>query len=152
MCSSRLEVRNVVWDGHFIDITLNYHKWNNLSRITITDFFLIGKLIVDNIEGGLIVNKITTVSHCVCNWNKHILVKCDFCNGRGVGVPGGQQAKPWHQVSLALCVQHRSQRDSTTTHEPLQHNSMIRQCYCLGLQTSMNLYRWWGDTWLRICI
>ena len=38
---------------------------NELQMITITDLCEIGKIIMDSIKGGPIVNKITALSHCV---------------------------------------------------------------------------------------
>ena len=59
------KVQNVIWDGHFIEITSNCRKLNDLNRTAIMDLSEIWKIIIGNFEGGLIVNKITALSHCV---------------------------------------------------------------------------------------
>ena len=78
LCSSIIECRNkdmrndavrpgsmnVVSDWHFIQITMNDHKLNNLN-ITITDLCEIGEIIISCIKGSQIEQKITPLFNCV---------------------------------------------------------------------------------------
>ena len=65
MCSGHPEVRNVICNGHFAEITLNYHKLIDLNMTTIMGICKIGKITIGSIEGGPIEKKIAALSHCV---------------------------------------------------------------------------------------
>ena len=65
MRSGHPEVRNVVCNGHFVEITLNYDKLIDLNMTIMMGICKIGKITIGSIDGRPIEKKITALSHCV---------------------------------------------------------------------------------------
>ena len=61
----RPEVWEVISNGNIMDITLNYHKLNELNVKIITDLCEIWRISIGSIEGDVTENKITAMSHFV---------------------------------------------------------------------------------------